>query len=361
MIQLQMKALMELSVLFRLVKASVAMPEKSPPQVRDLNSMKQNTKRKLTTLALTVSLLAVSGQAAFASQQPQGSGFSLGSLLQQVQDFLGQISAKPQELLAYLQSQLGVAQEEIARIAGELGVIDPDEGKQAIESPQTRGNNDMPTVVKNQGTTATIVSRSVAQTTLSKEGQRQSKESLEGIIQTAADSQTLAEGAFAVTSADSEAAQNAQRSAQESDRAGQESTQDAQEVDQLGNQAQSRTSSQDILKLIALQNGGQGSILARLSQQLSGNSGQLGTLSGQLANNSGQNASLARLQAAQVQIAANQSSSLETLKQQGAANALTLSEMNEQIRGQRQADLIARQAEGNQLLKVNSSGFRLMR
>ncbi|MBD1847557.1 hypothetical protein H6F89_29975 [Cyanobacteria bacterium FACHB-63] len=321
--------------------------------------MKQNTKRKLTTLALTVSLLAMSGQAALASQQPRGD--LLGSLLQQVQDFLGQISAKPQELLAYLQSQLGLAQNEITRIAGELGVIDPDEGKQAIESPQTRGNNDMPTVVKNQGTTATIVSRSVAQTTLSKEGQRQSKENLEGIIQTAANSQSLAEGAFAVTSADSEAAQNAQRSAEESARAGQESAQNAQEVDQIGNQAQSRTSSQDILKLIARQNGGQGTILARLSQQLGANSGQLGMLSTQLANNSGQNASLARLQAAQVQIAANQSSSLETLKQQGAANALTLSEMNEQIRGQRQADLIARQAEGNQLMKINAAGFRLMK
>ncbi|MBD1856161.1 MULTISPECIES: hypothetical protein [Leptolyngbya] len=323
--------------------------------------MKQTTKRKLTTLALTVSLLAVSGQSAFASQQPRGSGDFFGSLLQQVQDFLGQIAAKPQELLAYLQAQLGTAQEEIAQIAGELGLIDPDEGKQAIESPQTRGNTDMPTLVKNQGTTATIVSRSVAQTTLSKEGQRQSKENLEGIIQTAADSRSLAEEASAVTSADSQAAQTAQQTAQESSRAGQESAQDAQEVDQLGNQAQSRTSSQDILKLIARQNGGQGSILARLSQQLSGNSGQLGTLSGQLANNSGQNANLARLQAAQVQIAANQSSSLETLKQQGAANALTLSEMNEQIRGQRQADLIARQAEGNQLMKINSAGFRLMR
>lgn len=323
--------------------------------------MKQNTKRKLTTLALTVSLLAVSGQAALASQQPRSDGNFLGSLLQQVQDFLGQISAKPQELLAYLQSQLGIAQNEITRIAGELGAIDPDEGKRSIESPQTRGNNDMPTVVKNQGTTATIVSRSIAQTTLSKEGQRQSKENLEGIIQTAANSQSLAEGAFAVTSADADAAQNAQRSAQESTRAGQESTQDAQEVDQLGNQAQSRTSSQDILKLIARQNGGQGTILSRLSQQLGGNSGQLGMLSTQLANNSGQNASLARLQAAQVQIAANQSSSLETLKQQGAATALTLSEMNEQIRGQRQADLIARQAEGNQLMKINTSGFRLMK
>lgn len=323
--------------------------------------MKQNTKRKLTTLALTVSLLAVSGQAALASQQPRSDGNFLGSLLQQVQDFLGQISAKPQELLAYLQSQLGIAQNEMTRIAGELGVIDPDEGKGSIESPQARGNNDMPTVVKNQGTTATIVSRSIAQTTLSKEGQRQSKENLEGIIQTAANSQSLAEGTSALTSADANAAQNAQRSAQESIRAGQESAQDAQEVGQLGNQAQSRTSSQDILKLIARQNGGQGTILARLSQQLGNSSGQFGMLSTQLANNSEQNASLARLQAAQVQIAANQSSSLETLKQQGAATTLTLSEMNEQIRGQRQADLLARQAEGNQLMKINASGFRLMK
>ena len=329
--------------------------------------MAHKTKRRLSALALSISLLAVSGQGAFAQTTSQGGKNPLASLLKQVQDLISQIQAKPQELMEQIKSQVGQTWEglegEITKVAGDLGIIDPNKARKTIQeqAKTAKGNPDIPAIVQGQGLEATIVGQSVAQTTLSQEGQRQSKKNLEGIIQTAADSQQLADGSAAITSMDMQAAQSSQQSAQQSDQMGQDSTESAQNVGQIGQQAQSRTSSQDILKLLAQQNAGSGNILAKISGQLGGSAGQLGNLSSQLANNSSQNASSAKLQAAQVQLLANQATSMEGLKQQGAATNLTLSEMNEQMRGEQQSRIVQQQAEANQLARINRSGYRLLK
>ncbi|KAM3095552.1 hypothetical protein ACKFKG_13140 [Phormidesmis sp. 146-35] len=329
--------------------------------------MAHKTNRRLSALALSISLLAASGQGAFAQTTSQGGGNPLASLLKQVQDLISQIQAKPQELMEQIQSQVGQTWEglegEITKVAGDLGIIDPNKARKTIQeqAKTAKGTPDIPAIVQGQGLEATIVGQSVAQTTLSQEGQRQSKKNLEGIIQTAADSQQLANGSAAITSTDMQAAQSSQQSAQQSGQMGQDSTESAQNVGQIGQQAQSRTSSQDILKLLAQQNAGSGNILAKISGQLSGSAGQLGNLSSQLANNSSQNANSAKLQAAQVQLLANQATSMEGLKQQGAATNLTLSGINEQMRGEQQSRIVQQQAEANQLARINRSGYRLLK
>ena len=329
--------------------------------------MAHKTKRRLSALALSVSLLAVSGQGAFAQTNTQGGKNPLASLLKQVQDLISQIQAKPQELMEQIKSQVGQTWEglegEITKVAGDLGIVDPNKARKTIQeqAKTAKGNPDIPAIVQGQGLEATIVGQSVAQTTLGQEGQRQSKKNLEGIIQTAADSQQLADGSAAITSTDMQAAQSSQQSAQQSGQMGQDSTESAQNVGQMGQQAQFRTSSQDILKLLAQQNAGSGNILAKISGQLGGSAGQLGSLSSQLANNSSQNANSAKLQAAQVQLLANQATSMEGLKQQGAATNLTLSGINEQMRGEQQSRIVQQQAEANQLARINRSGYRLLK
>ena len=52
---------------------------------------------------------------------------------------------------------------------------------------------------------------------------------------------------------------------------------------------------------------------------------------------------------------------MEGLKQQGAATNLTLSGMNEQMRGEQQSRIVQQQAEANQLARINRSGYRLLK
>jgi hypothetical protein len=330
-----------------------------------LQSLKK--RQKLGAIAVAVMLITASGSAAQASTQQTGNANSLFGLLQQVQDLIGQIQSKPGEVLEQIKSAVGDAwndiEGQIQQIAGDLGIIDPKEARKSIEErgKTVKMNPDLSTVVQNQGLETILINQGLAQTTLGKEGQRQSKKNLEGIIQTAENSQTMADEAASVTSEDMNAASNAQTAAQQSSQTGQNSNQTASQVRNQASQANSKTSSQDVLKLISAQTGGNAAILSNISGQLGGSAGQLGNISTQLANNSSQNSSLAKLQAAQVQISANQAASLETLKAQNAGMNSALAELNEALRGDRQSEMMQQQAEVNQMMKINKAGYRILK
>jgi len=332
--------------------------------------MNRKLKRSLMSLVIALTLLQHQSTA-LAQARPQPNGGGIGGLLQQVNDFISQAQAVAEDTISSLQSQAGDFLSSIAEdlnldgLMGELGQLDPQALQEELLGQLTEGvegilNPQMPSAVEIDGVEGAVIAQTVAQKTLGIEGQRQSQTNLEMIVETANSSADLVELAAGASEDDAQTADDADNLSQEGDEASRSADQSLQALQQQAGEAQAATSSQDVLKIISQQTAENGSILSALSAQLGVNGNQLGGLSNQLASNSSQNANLASLQASQVQLSAAQAASLETLKQQGAAANLTLNQINEMQRGERQAELIAGQGAPNRLAQINRTAMRLI-
>jgi len=316
-------------------------------------------RRSLTAVTVAVVLMHYQAAALAAPQgEVQANQGGMGGLLQQVQDLIAQVETVAQDTLSSLESQAGDLWGSISEglnldeITGELGQIDPQKMQEELLSRLHEGidgvlNPHAPTAVQADGIETVAIGDAVSERTLGVEGQRQSQANLEAIVETAASSADMVDAATTTSETDAQTADDANQESRAADRA-------LRAVQQQADRAQAATSSQDVLKLLAQQTAGNGEIFAAMS-------GQVGGLSNQLAGNSAQNANLAQLQAAQVQLNASAATSLESLEQQGAATTLTLNEMYEVQRGQRQAELIDGQGPSNRLTRINRTAMRLMR
>jgi vacuolar-type H+-ATPase subunit I/STV1 len=333
-----------------------------------------NYKLKRSFMALMVALAVLQHQstALAAPSPPSPGGDFIGGLLQQVQDLVSQVQSVAEDTISTFGSQAGEFLSSIAgdlnldEIMGELGQIDPQKMQEELLSRLEEGlggllDPHLTGAAQVDGLEGVVIADTVAQKTLGEEGQRQSQTNLEMIVETATSSAELVEAAADASQTDAQTAQEADDLSEESDEASRSADESLQSLQQQASEAQAATSSQDVLKIISSQTAENGSILSALSAQLGANGNQLGGLSNQLASNSSQNANLASLQAAQVQLNAAQATSLETLKQQGAAANLTLNQINEMQRGDRQAEQIASQGPSDRLARINRSAMRLMR
>ena len=246
---------------------------------------------------------------------------------------------------------------------GDLGIPIPEELSEILSerSEESPANPEVPDVIQNEAIITEGVAQAVIRPTLGEEGQRLSLETLEEITEFADDATGLTQNADDITTEDEKTAKEADRTANQSDRTGDRSVDRAETLRSLASEAQGMESSQDVLKVLARLSAGSGTIMASISEQLGGNSSQLGDLSSQLASNSQQNTNMTELGAMQVQMAATQTASLETLKQQGAAGILLEKQSFETLQGMRQAEVIRHQAEFNGLMNINQGGFRIMK
>ena len=289
----------------------------------------------------------------------------LDGLLQQLQGYLDQIQQMPQMAMEQVQTYLGgvleQAQASLDGVLGDLGIVDPDQMReQLLAETENPVDPRVPNSVQNLGVEAAVAGRTISQATLGEEGQARIKQELEAIVQTVSDSEAVSTASVELTEPDQQAADNAVQAADQSTQYAQSASNAAGQGEQLASQAQSRTSTQDVLKLLSQQTAGNGQIMAQLSAQLGGSANQLGQVSSQLANNSAQNANAAQLQLQAVQLAANQATSAEEANILLSGATLNLTEINDQMRGERIAKLIEQQAETARLGKANYVNYRLL-
>jgi len=289
----------------------------------------------------------------------------LDGLLQQLQGYLDQIRQMPQMAMEQVQTYIGgvleQAQAGLDNVLGDLGIVDPDQMReQLLAETENAIDPRVPSSVQNLGVEAAVAGRTIAQATLGEEGQARIKQELEAIVQTVSDSEAVSTASVGLTEPDQQAAENSVEVADQSAQYAQSASNAAGQGEQLAGQAQSRTSTQDVLKLLSQQTAGNGQIMAQLSAQLGGSANQLGQVSSQLSNNSAQNANAAQLQLQTVQLAANQATSAEEANILLSGATLNLTEINDQMRGERIAKLIEQQAETARLGKANYVNYRLL-
>ena len=292
-------------------------------------------------------------------------GNPLDGLLQQLQGYLEQIQQMPamamEQVQTYLGGVLDQAQAQLEAALGELGIVDPDQMREQLLAQEDKPVDPrVPSSVQNLGVEAAIAGRSISQATLGEEGQARIKQELEAIVQTVGDSEAISTASVQLQDPDQQASDNAIQASEQSAQSAQDAASAASQGDQLAGQAQSRTSTQDVLKLLSQQTAGNGQIMAQLSDQLGGSANQLAQVSSQLANNSAQNANAAQLQLQAVQLAANQATSAEEANILLSGATLNLTEINDQMRGERIAKVIEKQAETARLGKTNYVNYRLL-
>ncbi len=292
-------------------------------------------------------------------------GNPLDGLLQQLQGYLEQIQQMPamamEQVQTYIGGVLDQAQAQLEGVLGELGIVDPDQMREQLLTQEDNPVDPrVPAAVQNLGVEAAIAGRSISQATLGEEGQARIKQELEAIVQTVSDSEAISTASVQLQNPDQQAADNAIQASDQSAQSARDAASAAAQGEQLAGQAQSRTSTQDVLKLLSQQTAGNGQIMAQLSAQLGGNANQLGQVSSQLANNSSQNANAAQLQLQVVQLAANQATSAEEANILLSGATLNLTEINDQMRGERIAKVIEKQAETARLGKTNYVNYRLL-
>lgn len=339
-----------------------------------MNSLK--FRLKLLTTGAIASLFLTTSSIPRAQAQPSpginGGEINLGTssnpfdgLLQQLQGYLEQIQQMPAMAMEQVQTYVGgildQAQAQLDGVLGELGIVDPDQMREQLLAQQENPVDPrVPSSIQNLGVEAAVVGRTISQATLSTEGQARIKRELEGIVQTVSDSETVSTASVELMEPDQQAADNAVQAADQSAQSAQNAANSAGQGDQLAGQVQTRTSTQDVLKLLSQQTAGNGQIMAQLSAQLGGSANQLGQVSSQLANNSAQNANAAQLQLQAVQLAANQATSAEESNILLGGATLNLTEINDQMRGDRIARAIEKQAETARLGKANYVNYRLL-
>ena len=317
------------------------------------------------SLAQTPSIPGIGGGEINLGGSGQG-GNIFDGLLQQLRGYLEQIQQIPQMAMEQIQTYVGgvleQAQAQLEGVLGDLGIVDPDQLRDQLltQPPDEVLDPRVPAAVQTMGVEASVAGRTIAQATLGETGQARIKQELEAIVQTVDNSQDLAKASGERMQADQQAADKATQMAEQSAQWAQETSGSANQVQQLARQAQSRTSTQDVLKLLSQQTAGNGQIMAQLSAQLGGNANQLGQVAGQLSSHSAQNANAAELQAQAVQLAANQATSAEEANILLSGATLNLTEINDQMRGERIAKIIQQQAETARLGKTNFVNYRLL-
>lgn len=294
-----------------------------------------------------------------------GQNAPFDGLLQQLQGYLDQIRQMPAMAMEQVQTYIGgildQAQAQLEEVLGALGLVDPEQmRKQLWAQPGDPVDPRVPSSVQNLGVEGAIAGRTLSQATLGQQGQARIQQTLEAIVQTVGDAEEMAQSATGRVQPDQGAADNALQTADQATQATQEAVGSAVQGEALASQAQSLTSTQDVLKLLSQQTAGNGQIMAQLSAQLGGSTNQLGQVSSQLASHSAQNASAAQLQLQAVQLAAHQATAAAEANLLLGGATLNLTEINDQMRGDRIAKVIAQQAETARLSKTNFVNYRLL-
>jgi hypothetical protein len=266
-----------------------------------------------------------------------------------VQGYIGQLDELKESLTGRLRDflnndLLGSINESLDNVMGALNLPDPTAILDGIEEAIGREGDQagVNTVHQVNPTIATrgIVSvvnvetaRISAAGILSEDGQQSMRDELTNLGQGVSAGGELATGSTTLS--------------QQSSQAAEQSTQVAQLASDTAQQAQSRVSTQDAIKDL-------NSIQALVSTQINGLSSQSAAQSGQLANIANQNATALQLDAASLFREGQQVTAL------AAANQ-NLADMNEQMRGEAQAEIIRNNASVARQVQLNSSGYRLMR
>lgn len=244
--------------------------------------------------------------------------------LQQIQNITSGMDGFLDKILG---SVMGDLLNQIKGALGDLNIPDPqalldellkkDDGSVKDADKNAIGGL-VPIIIKDNAG-STIAAKVFAQQSLGKEAQTQAKQELEQA---------------------SQAAQASGQAAQATGQAGQAATQAAQTASQSAQQAQSRVSTQDALKDL-------NTVSASIASGIAAQSGQLTSISGQL----GQDAQIQAIQTAKLsQIATGQAIAVQQL-----------ADVNGNLRGQQQAELMKDVATSDRLNRLTAGGFGFMR
>ena len=164
------------------------------------------TSKRFKTLAASTTLaILLASSPAQASTLPgglndigdqitEGINNGISGIVAQLQNYLQQIQAMPDIALEQAQTYMGELLQgnpDIAAALGELGIVDPDQLRQLLLDDSETVSR-APAGIASVGLEAAIAGRTIAQGTLSQEGQARIKQELEGVVQTVGDSQALA-------------------------------------------------------------------------------------------------------------------------------------------------------------------------
>jgi hypothetical protein len=253
----------------------------------------------------------------------------IDQFLNPIQSYISQLEQIQQQVSQIVDRIVGAASGAVSKAIqdalGALNLPDPQElfdkvlGK--IEQGETEKNpiHGVSPIIYQDNQTATVAAKVYAQTNFSKQAQENLKTELTQLNQQITTATQTVSGSNQLAQTSSQAAQQAQQKAQ---------------------QAQSRVSTQDAIK--------------DLNQITASVSSQLGSQSGQLAN-------LNSLQATTLQVAGAQANKLAQINLGVAATVQQLADVNDQMRGQQQAEVIERNALTDRVIQANSSGFNLLR